>query len=461
MTQVRKQVNRVLIITLFLNLLVAFGKIALGLITGALAVTADGFHSLADGTSNIIALIANNIAGRPPDSNHPYGHERFETLATLGIGLLLLVTVWETMKGIVDRIFGGGEAQIPPIAFGVMLATLVINIFVNRYQVARGQALKSPLLLADAAHTGADIFVTISVLVSMLFTSLLGWQWADIVTALFVVVLIIRTAWKILSQTGSILVDTAPYTPEEIIHVVADIPTVQQVVRARSRGAQNAAYIDVDVEVPAVMTAEQTAEIAATLREKIHDNLEGVAEVEVHFMPADPRMTDCATAIRILADKYGMRTHSIYQHQLENERILDLHVEVPAHFNLSEAHEAVSGLENEIKALLPDIHRVVTHIEPLTSDQPVINTQGEQDLHLADEIIALLQHDFARANWHEISVHTQARGLTLIVDAALPAQMSVEEAHIFAEEAERAIRDRYPQIDRVTIHTEPYTEPFV
>ena len=92
MTSQRKQVEQVLSFTLILNLLVAVGKIVVGLMSGALAITADGVHSLTDGAGNIAGLVAIRIADRPPDDNHPYGHRKFETLSALLIGGLLLLT---------------------------------------------------------------------------------------------------------------------------------------------------------------------------------------------------------------------------------------------------------------------------------------------------------------------------------------------------------------------------------
>ena len=160
----RQQVRRVLIITLILNALVALSKIAIGLWSGALAISADGFHSLVDGLSNVAALIANRIADQPPDEGHPYGHRRFETIAALGIGAFLLVTAWEIISSALERL--GGSDEIPlvtPLTFAVMLTTLVVNLFIARYESREGQRLHSELLVADSAHTRIDVFVTISV----------------------------------------------------------------------------------------------------------------------------------------------------------------------------------------------------------------------------------------------------------------------------------------------------------
>src|SRR6185436_14159192 len=82
----RRDVRRALVTTLVLNLIVAVSKIVIGLASGALAITADGFNSLIDAISNVIALVAHRLAERPPDADHPYGHGRYETIAALAIG---------------------------------------------------------------------------------------------------------------------------------------------------------------------------------------------------------------------------------------------------------------------------------------------------------------------------------------------------------------------------------------
>ena len=183
-SETRRQVRRVLIITLVFNLAVAIGKIVVGTISGALAITADGFHSLIDGSSNVMGLIANRIAQRPPDADHPYGHRRFETLAALFIGGFLILAGWEISKSAVERLRSGSSLEVTPLMFAVLVATLVVNIGVSTYQIRQGKRLRSELLLADAANTRADVFVTLSVIVSMALIALTGWAWIDGAAAL-------------------------------------------------------------------------------------------------------------------------------------------------------------------------------------------------------------------------------------------------------------------------------------
>lgn len=452
----RRQVRRVLIITLILNLTVAFGKIVVGMISGALAITADGFHSLIDGTSNIVALVANYIAGQPPDDDHPYGHRRFETLAALMIGAFLLLVAWEIGTGAMDRFRGGEKPDLTPLTFAVLIGTLAINISVSTYQIRQGKRLKSELLLADAANTRADVYVTLSVLVSMAVVALLGWAWVDIAAALMVVVLIGRAGLEILRKTGSVLVDTAPYPPEQLIKLVETLPCSPKVVRARSRGPVDAATIDLDVQVPPEMTAEQTEAITAAIWAQLEQNLDGVAEVEVHFSPDDNRQKDYALVARAVADRLGLFTHEVSMIDTPEENVLEMHVEVPSDQSLHEAHSLVSQLETDLQQQMPDLDEVVTHIEPAYTigahDRGFRDTQGQE---MKVWLLALLREHFPHIDWHHLRIYERETGITVTMHAAFSEDVTVESAHTSVEQAETLLRSHIPQLARVTIHAEP------
>lgn len=287
-TQIRAQVRRVLILTLILNIMVATTKIVLGAVTGALAIAADGFHSLTDGAGNVAGLIANWFASQPPDADHPYGHRRYETLAALLIGGLLLLTAWEVVKGAVERLQDPVLPTLDAMTFGIMLVALGVNIFVTLYEQHHGKRLRSEILLADSRHTRVDVWVTISVIISLGIMQWTGWAWLDAVMALAIVVLIGRAGWQIVTETGRVLVDTAPYSGEALRDILGDVPNVQHVLRVRSRGTEDAAHIDIDVEVAPAMTTAQNEDVAQTIRQRLTGALVGISEVEVHFMPSTP-----------------------------------------------------------------------------------------------------------------------------------------------------------------------------
>lgn len=449
----RQQVNRVLWITLILNIGVAAGKISLGLFTGVLAIAADGFHSLADSAGNVAGLIANYYAGLPPDDEHPYGHRRFETLAALLIGGLLLLTAWEVGRGALERLQTQAHPDISPLGIGVLVVTLLINVFVSRYQIAAGQRLRSEILLADAQNTSSDVWVTISVLASTILMQLTGWWWLDIVAALGVTVMIGRAAVGILRQTSRVLVDAAPYSPEEIKEALGDVEGVQSLGRARSRGTPDAAHIDLEIYIAPQMNAAQIRVIIERVRQKLRDTLEGHLDIDIEPLMGTHEATDPAVIVRVTADLYGLTTHEVQRHGPE----LELHVEVPPGQTLAAAHTQVSAFEDAIQEAMPEIDRITTHIEP------AVSLEERSELHLPDHLAAvahvieeLLQKHYPHIGWHDLRLRPSVSGFTMAVHATLPPQITVEAAHYIAESAETLLRGQWRQLQRVTIHTEPY-----
>ncbi len=449
----QRQVHQVLTITLFLNLLVAFGKIIIGLLSGALAITADGFHSLLDGTSNIISLIAIRIATQPPDDNHPYGHRRFETFAALVISMLLILAAWEIAMGAIDRLQSGKQPELTLLTFALLIGTLAVNIGVSTHQIQRGTQLNSEILLADAANTRTDVYVTLSVLVSMGIVWLTGWAWVDVVAALVVVGLIVHAAWRILSSTGVVLVDTAPYMPDQIETSLGHLPAVSRVLRARSRGPLDAVHIDVDLQVAPQITTDHTEAITQVIRERLDKNLGGIVEVEVHFVPDATDTTDYVLGVRAAADRLGLATHEVAVIDTDHGKVLETHVEVPNHMTLTEAHSLVSLLERNLKEQNSEISEVITHIEPTQIDDGRMEIEN---VILRDQALTLLHKAFPRINWHDLRLYDRAHGYNLTLHAALKADVTVEAAHDMAEHAETILRSQLPQLQRVTIHTEPH-----
>lgn len=450
----RRVIERVFLTTLLLNLLVAAGKISIGLVSGALAITADGFHSLVDGLGNVVGLIALRVAALPPDDDHPYGHRRFETLAALMIGAFLLLTAWEIGIGALQQLGGGPPPTYTPLTFAVLVTTLCVNIGVNRYQVREGRRLRSELLLADAANTGSDIFVTLSVLLSTVFVARFGWAWVDSIAALIVVALIVRAAWGILHSTGRVLVDTAPYSPAQLRLLLAGVPQVEQVVRARSRGTPDAALIDIDLQVAPGLSAYQTGLIAESVRARLRGELAGLEEIEVHFVPADLSAAGTTEFARLCAEELGLAAHEIH---LNSGQALEMHVEVPAGQTLAAAHAQVTALEALLHERLPNLKEVITHIEPAPVPAPAEEPPyGQRERALKEHARDFLHKQFPAVHWHHLRVYDHDGQLALTLHATLSPEVTIDAAHDLAEQAEALLRAEVPLLKRVTIHTEPY-----
>jgi cation diffusion facilitator family transporter len=448
-----QQVQRVLWRVLFANLFVAFAKLSVGLLTGMLAMVADGFHSMMDASSNIVGIAGARIAARPPDADHPYGHRRFETMATLTIGGLLLVAAWEILTTAIDRLFSGSYAEVTPVSFVVMLGTMAINLVVVLYETRQGRRLRSDVLLADATQTRVDFFISFSVIIGLVLTSQ-GLAWMDTVIALVIVVLIGKAAYQILRQTTAILVDAVAIDPGAIQEVVAGVPGVEHVVRVRSRGPADAIHADIDVQVQPAVTANHAQAIAAEIKDRVRSAVDGVTEVQVQFAPNHQKPQDRGLVARAAADALGLSIHEVTEILTDQGMVLEMHVEVDPTLTLAAAHRQVSELERRVCEGLKEVTSVISHIEPAGGQAGAI-MQTARAVAQREQALDIARSLYPDAHWHEFTIRPVMGGYAMTVECGLPGSVSVQEAHAIAEHVETQIRAALPQVQRVTIHTEP------
>jgi cation diffusion facilitator family transporter len=288
------QVKRVLWQILGLNLAVAAAKIGVGVATGSISMIADGFHSTLDGSSNVIGLVGISIAARPPDESHPYGHQKYEAFATLAIGTLLLIASWNVLRSALTRLIEGGAPEVTILSFAVMIASIIISGLVTRYEGRQGRKLNSAILLADAAHTRSDIFVSLSVLIGLVAVRL-GWPWVDAVAALLIIGFIAHTGWQIIKQASNILADSAVIDTKDVEEVALSVEGVESCHKIRSRGADGATYVDLHIQVNGQLSLEEGHELGHEVQDRLQEAL-GVSDVIVHVEPTEFNPNDAPTS---------------------------------------------------------------------------------------------------------------------------------------------------------------------
>jgi cation diffusion facilitator family transporter len=277
-------VRRVLWITLGLNIAVSAGKIVVGFLSGSLAMVADGYHSLVDGSNNVIGLIVAAFAFRPPDPDHPYGHRKFETAATSLIGVALLALAWEVFSGVLGRTAKPALPQIGILNWSVMAATIATNLFVSWYEAREGRRLKSAFLVADATHTQADLYVSLGVVASFV-AARLGLAWADPVVAVVIAAIIAWQAVRILLSAFHVLTDRAAIPSEKLEPLAAAVPGVLQVHGVRTRGRRDAVYVDLTVHLAATMSLREAHEVADRIEAALQAAYPEITDVVVHLEP--------------------------------------------------------------------------------------------------------------------------------------------------------------------------------
>jgi cation diffusion facilitator family transporter len=280
-----RAIRRVIWFTLALNLFVAVLKLAYGTLTNALALRADGFHSLTDGSNNLVGLVGVWLAGRPPDDKHPYGHHKMEILAASAVGGSLLLMAWDVVHGAVQRLYDSDAPRADAGTLAILIVTLIINLTVARYEARRGRELGSSFLLSDAAHTSSDVFVTLGVLVSSLLVSL-GYGWMDPIAALAVAGFIFFAGIRVLAQNLGYLLDSAQVDEGVVCGIVCAVAGVASAHKVRTRGAPGAIHVDLHIQVARHLNVVQAHEVTHWVIDAVKQKVPGVIDVVVHTEPA-------------------------------------------------------------------------------------------------------------------------------------------------------------------------------
>jgi cation diffusion facilitator family transporter len=276
--------KQVLLVVLGLNFLVSFAKIVVGYAINSVSMTADGFHSLLDGASNVIGLIGLTLAAKERDEKHPYGHKKFETFTAVGISLLLFVTCFEVIELAIRRWREPQPIGVTTFSFGVMLVTMGINWFVTHYEHRKGEELGSDVLIADSAHTRSDIYVSLSV-IGTLALARLGYPRFDVVVAIGIAIAIGRVGFKIMKRTSEVLVDTAVIDKSRIEGVCASVEGIDKCHKIRTRGRPDDINVDLHIVVDQSMPVQEAHAIAHELEARLKRQIPGVTDVQVHIEP--------------------------------------------------------------------------------------------------------------------------------------------------------------------------------
>ncbi|AXU49229.1 cation diffusion facilitator family transporter [Clostridioides difficile] len=280
-----KKVKQVLWIILFANFAVALLKIIIGNQIKSYSMTADGFHSLSDGASNIVGLIGIFFASKPKDKNHPYGHKKFEIITSLFISGMLFVIAIKIILSAVLRI---ANPVVPAITIESLIAliiTLFINIFVCMYEYRVGTKLNSYVLISDSLHTRSDIFVSLGVLVTLVGVKLGFPVIIESIVPIIISAFIIYSAYVIFRPSIGILVDRVAVDEDYIKEIVFEFNEVRDVHNIRSRGSKSSIYIDMHVMVDPFISVEQSHDLTHKIEKQIQEEINENAQVIVHIEP--------------------------------------------------------------------------------------------------------------------------------------------------------------------------------
>ncbi len=285
-----RQVRKVTLVGAVVDLILGVMKLIVGFLASSQALIADGFHSLSDLTTDVLVLFAAKHAHREADEEHPYGHGRIETAATVGLGVVLIGVGAVITYDAVDRMFHP-ERLLHPGAGALLVAALsvVSKEIIYRYTIRYARRLRSSLLHANAWHSRSDALSSIAVIVGV-SGAMAGLPYIDAVAAVVVALMIAKIGWDLGWSSVRELVDTALDAEQvaDIRDTIMSVDGVRELHLLRTRQMGGKALVDVHLilEDPTVSVSEGH-QISETVRSRLIRNDDDIIDVTVHIDPED------------------------------------------------------------------------------------------------------------------------------------------------------------------------------
>lgn len=438
--------------------------------TGSLGVLSEALHSGLDLVAAVITFLSVRVADLPADARHPYGHGKFENFsAFIETGLLILTALYIIYEAF-NRLFFHA-VHIEPSLTAILILLVALLIDITRARALKKVAAKHPseALEADALHFSTDVWSTTVVICGVALVwagnvwNLLWLAYADALAGLCVAGVIIWVGSRLGKRTLDALLDVAPEgLQNEITDTIARMEGVLRVDRVRVRRAGNRHFVDATIAVPRTASLEQVHALTDAIERRVGQIVP--SDVVVHTEPRAPRDEHIFESIRAEAQRMGLAIHDIAAYQQDGSLFVELHLEVDENLSLREAHRRATELENAIRALGNGNFKldVNIHIEPLGRhiatpeigvgemrqlEQSVENFLNEMPKQY-DELISC----------HDVRVRQVEHHILVSCHCIMKSDLPITHIHDVLAALEDLVKERFPQISRVTIHPEPPEE---
>ncbi|HEY6701961.1 MAG TPA: cation diffusion facilitator family transporter [Pseudolabrys sp.] len=432
-------------------------KALVGFATGSLAILSEAGHSLIDLGATVMTYVAVRISGKPADEEHHYGHGKIEAVSAFAETALLFllsgIVIWEAVNRLL--VHEGHAVEATVWAFGVILASIVVDFFRARALSHTAEKTSSHALEADALHFSSDLWSSLAVLLGLIGVHF-GLIWADSVAALIVAILVCVAGWRLGKRTIDTLTDVAPPGAAAKIKAIAGrIPGVVRVEQVRARAVGQQTFIDLQLAVSRTLPLDRVSalkdEVAGTLRQQIPG-----AEPVVSTDPVALNNETILDRIMVISRNRALAVHHVTVHELRDKLAVSLDLEVEGTLSLRAAHEMADGLESAIAAELgPDVE-VETHIEPLQSP----DASGREAPPERVRAVEIALSELAAAgryirDVHNVRVRETDEGEIVNFHCSVDPQLTVQSVHENVDALERALKQQSPPIKRVIGHAEP------
>lgn len=443
-------------------------KTFLVLRTGSLGVLSEALHSGLDLIAAIITFLSVRVSDEPADERHPYGHGKFENFsAFVETGLLLLTALYIIYEAFDRLFFHSVHIQPSMTAIVILLVALGIDLTRSRALSHVARKFSSEALEADALHFSTDVWST-TVVIAGVGLVWAGEVWnlpyliyADAMAGLAVAAVILWVGSQLGRRTIDALLDAAPEgLQQEIARAVARMDGVLDVDRVRVRRAGNHYFVDATVSVARTASLEQVHALSDAIEKRIGEIVP--ADVMVHAEPRAPQGEHLFEAIRALAQRMGLAIHDLSALQQQGKLFIELHLEVDENLSLRDAHRQATQLEEGIRELRDGPIEVNIHIEPLGRHIATPDDGAGEMKQLSgavEQFLNGLPSEFDElVNCHDVHTRQVAHHILVSCHCTMKGALPITQIHDVTATLEDRVKEKFPQIHRVTIHPEPIGE---
>jgi cation diffusion facilitator family transporter len=439
-------------------------KVVVGVTTGSLGILSEAAHSGLDLVAAAVTYFSVRVSDRPADAVHQYGHGKVENFsAFIETALLLATCVWIIYEATKRLFFHSVEIEPSIWAFVVMGFSIVVDAWRSRRLQHVAEKYDSQALLADALHFKTDIWSSSVVILGLLLVVLgrsyhLPWlAKADPIAALAVAGIVVYVSWRLARQTIDALLDAAPAgIRARIIGTVAKVDGVLAVDRVRIRRGGSKYFADVAVAMPRNVTFQKSEQVAGEVAAEVRNLLPG-ADVVVNATARADQRESLFDRVRAVATRSNLNVHDISVQDIDGALHVEQHVELDERMELKEAHDRVTRLESEMRAEIPEISSILTHIEsePATieSTDGIVKSPGYER---AVQTVTATFPDVIDA--HDLLFKRVGGKLYLSLHCTMRDDLPLARVHDIQTAVESRIRQELPDVFRVLIHPEPQTD---
>lgn len=439
-------------------------KLAAGIATSSLGILAEAAHSALDFGAALITWVAVRVSWRPPDTEHHYGHGKFENLAALAETILLAGTaVWILIEA-AERMAGRGPEVKPTVwAFLVMGVSILVDVARSRDLGRVARRSGSQALEADALHFSTDIGSSAVVILGLVSVLLAGWTGyrplalADSVAAAIVAAVVLWLSFRLGRRAADVLLDRAPAgLAGQVLAAVSDLDGTEGAPRVRLRQAGDSTFVDVELGLRRGLPLAEAERVAAGARERIREVVGARSSVLVQFRAEQEPDASLRHKVATAVAMEGVHPHDVTLRRVGGGLQVDLHLELPASLTLGDSHRIADRVEGRILREVPEVSRVDIHLEERGEAPEAASPLDEASrAALLERVREVAREAAGEEGVHDVLVARTPAGLYLSCHCFLPAETSLAEAHERTDRLEAALREAMPELARVSVHAEP------